>query len=132
MIPGKVVYASLGPVTIPNSLTTVGVFDTLGVEQVLLEITVATNALVAFQVNAVGHDGNPVGTLAGPGAILASAGADYTTPKAPIIKASADLTTLAVGNGWALIDTRGIRKLQIRATSGNAGGSPVTLWATGA
>lgn len=45
----------------------------------------------------------------------ASLAADYTTPNAPILAASGDLTTQAVGTGWVQIDTRGVYAVQIRA-----------------
>lgn len=45
----------------------------------------------------------------------ASAAANYTTPNAPILNASGDLTIQAIGTGWLQIDTRGVYAVQLRA-----------------
>lgn len=126
MIPGKSVYAYSGIVAIAQSGNTeVCSVDVSGLEHVMVEITVAVNTLDAFLLTAKGHQ-------KGPGLTLASATSDFTTPNAPVIKASGDLTGQTAGSGWVIVDVRGVRTLVISASSSSSGGSTVEAWVTGA
>lgn len=127
MIPGKNVFASAGPVLVPQAGTTELLrVDVAGLEHVLVQVAVVGQDLDVFTISAMGHPSAAAATLA-------SAAGDYTTPNAPVIKASADLTTLAAAaSGYALVDVRGWRVLIVSASSGNIAGSTVTAYVTGA
>ncbi len=101
--------------------------DVRGVDRVLLEIGAVGKLLDTFLVQARAH---PDGSLL----TLASASGDYTSPNGlTILDASGDLTSQAAGtSGWVLINTVGWDSLHISASSGDAAGSTVNVYASGA
>ena len=99
--------------------------DTEGIQRICVRLTVATNALAALQVSALFSSEDTTSVT------LASVATDYTVPKGLMVGASGDLTTLAVGSGWFIMDVTGISKLKISANSSAAGGSTLALNAGG-
>lgn len=91
-----------------DSLETVATFDVSNLERASFEITVATADLTAFAVQA---------RLSGAGSFvtLYSAAGDYTSPTGILVGTSGDLTTLAVGTGWLILDVAGIDAIRFRA-----------------
>ena len=82
--------------------------------------TGAANALDAFTVAYMYHP-------SGGWITVASAGADYTTPNDPVIKASGDLTALLTNtSGWAILDIRGAYGVRF-AASGAVGNATLTI-----
>lgn len=112
-------------VAIPNALTNVASVTVPHNAQgrAYLQFVIARNALAAFQVVARYHG-------ASADRIVASTAGNFTTPTAggPIAEASGDLTTAAVGTHWLrLQNLQDVESLTIKATSGNAAGSDVTV-----
>jgi hypothetical protein len=98
--------------------------DVEGLSRICVRLNVATNALAAFQIKAFfSSEDNSV--------TLFSTAADFLSPRGLLIGASGDLTTLAVGSGWFIMDVTGISKVVLSANSGNAGGSTLALSAGG-
>jgi len=95
-----------------------------GMETMAVSIRTANvQAINAFQVRAT--IGNEVFTLA-------SAGAAFTTPTAPIIRASGDLTALAANAaGYFILDVRGLSEVAVFAGCAGAGPTDVTVQFTG-
>ena len=100
-------------------------FNTAGISRLAVRLTVATNALAAFQIKArfSSEDGTEI--------VLFSTSADFLAPKGVLVAASGDLTTLAVGSGWFIIDVSGFSAVILAANSGNAGGSTLAVNAGG-
>lgn len=86
----------------------IAVLDVSGFAVLWLEFTIAAAALTAFTIEY---------RLSGSGTWLpmASAGADFTTPVHPVIRASGALPTAGLGNHWAKLDILGIHSVRIRA-----------------
>lgn len=102
----------------------VAVIEVGGRERTNIEFAVAGAALTAFTVE----------YLFAPSSgstyqMMANAAADFTAPGVndPVRGASADLTTAAVGEQWLVLDTRGVWKVRIRASSGGTA-SVVGTW----
>ena len=113
-----------------NALDNSGVQDvfalnTVGISRLAVRLTVATNALAAFQIKArfSSEDGTEI--------VLFSTSADFLAPKGVLVASSGDLTTLAVGSGWFIIDVSGFSAVILAANSGNAGGSTLAVNAGG-
>ena len=99
--------------------------DTSCIETLAVEAVVTGQNLDAFVVQGKVHPESTYVTLA-------SATADYTTPKSPIIRASGDLTGITAGaTGWFLMDVRPFYSVKVLASSGNVAGSTVTARAIG-
>ncbi len=99
--------------------------DTSCIENLAVEAVVTDQNLDAFVVQGKVHPESTYVTLA-------SATADYTTPKSPIIRASGDLTGITAGaTGWFLMDVRPFYSVKVLASSGNVAGSTVTARAIG-
>lgn len=114
----------------PNALDNSGVQDifTLNVEglkRICVRLTNATNALAAFNIKAY------FATEDTTAVVLFSTSADFVAPKGLLVAASGDLTTLAVGSGWFIMDVGGISKLVLSANSSAAGGSSLSVNAGG-
>lgn len=107
-----------------SGLQTLLSVNTVGTRRIFVMCTNTVNALAAFSVLVA-----PNNNLTAP-VVIAAAGADYTTPVAPMIRASGALTTLGVATGWFFMDTSGVDNVQVGATSGNAGGSVISCWAS--
>lgn len=82
--------------------------DVSGYSVLWLELVLTVAALTGFTV-----EYKLVGT--GSWLPMASAGAAYTTPTNPVLKASGDLTTLGIGTGFLKLDIAGINRVRIRA-----------------
>ena len=113
-----------------NALDNSGVQDvfalnTVGISRLAVRLTVATNALAAFQIKArfSSEDSTEI--------VLVSTSADFLAPKGVLVASSGDLTTLAVGSGWFIIDVSGFSAVILAANSGNAGGSTLAVNAGG-
>lgn len=101
--------------------TVVAVFDVTALSRLSVEIGLATQAFDAFGIDI---------KLAGSENWLpiASAGADYTTPKAPLLRASGDLTALAAGaKGFFQMDTQGIAFVRYFASAAVDGAVVTTI-----
>lgn len=97
-------------VTAAVTLTTIAEFDIPECEQLFGQLTVAVAALTEFELQ-----GRP--TAGSSYAALANATADFTTPNAPVIWASGDLTIAGVGVHHFLMDVRGIESVRVQAKS---------------
>lgn len=88
-----------------------------GLRRVWFRFAVTVRALTAFKVNGRFHPDD--GTYS----TLASAAADFTTPRGIVYGASGDLTTLAVGSGWLALDVQGLEQIQLvgRCATDNTG-----------
>lgn len=91
-----------------DALEDVAVLDVSGFSVMWLEFAIGVAALTAFSIEY---------RLSGLGNWLpmASAGADFTTPVHPVIKASGALPTAGLGNHWAKLDIQGIHSVRIKA-----------------
>lgn len=83
-------------------------------------VVVGGQALDAFQINVKYHADDSFHTVY-------DTAAEFTTPIGILIGTSGDLTTAAVGSHWFILETRGVYAVQIKASSGNAAGSAVTI-----
>jgi len=102
-----------------NALDNSGVQDifTLNVEglsRIAIKLTVATNALAAFVIQA-SFDGldatfNTIKSTAG----------EFTSPTGVLIDSSGDLTAQAVGTGWFVLDVAGFKVVKLQANSSGA------------
>lgn len=111
---------------VPNSNTQILKIPCLGLKRIFVTVGVATNALAGFNIQAQA-------TAAGPAVTFFSVAGDFTTPKGILVAASGDLTTLAAGaTGWFILEVEGLAYVIVNATSGNVGGSTLTVYAGGA
>lgn len=93
-----------------------------GLNRLAVHLTVGTNALAAFQIRGYLGDADTTPML------LKSTTADYTTTLHGIlIDDSGDLSTLAVGGGWFVLDVTGFDTIELWANSSAAGGSTLAL-----
>lgn len=118
-------YAASGAVTVPAaSNTTILQLPVSGLERIVVQFAVATQALDAFLIKAKAHpDASDI--------TLYSAAADFTTPAGLLLGASGDLTTVAAaGTGWFIMDVRGLHEVTIQA-SGAVDSAVVTAYAGG-
>lgn len=105
--------------------TNIMTINTTLMKRLFVICTVAGQTLDAF--NVLASTGNSITTQA----TLATIGTDYTTPLAPMIRASGNLTTQAVGTGWFIMDVGGLDRVVVQASSGNAAGSTISCWSSG-
>ena len=103
---------------------TVATFNVKAYTRIFVEVVVSGFAIDAFVIAARAH---PSGSFL----TLYSAALDYTAPSEILVGASGDLTTQAVGSGWFIMDVIGLEQVRISASSGNAAGSTVVLYAGG-
>lgn len=87
--------------------------DVAGLVRIGVHLTVATAALSAFQIQGLFHPDGAYVTLK-------SLAAHYTSPSGILVDSSGDLTTLAVGSGWFILDVAGLNKIKLRANSSAA------------
>lgn len=109
---GDIVSITDGPITVPASgTTTLAELDVSRFERILFQFDVATQALDAFLIQARAH------TDANYRSLYSIVG-DYTSPTGILVGASGDLTTVAAsGNGWFILDCKGLDGLRILASS---------------
>ncbi len=102
--------------------TSIGEISVLGLNQVVLRLANAAGG-GALDALTIQYQYHPSGDFV----TMVSTAANYTTPNWPVIKASADLTTLAAnGSGYVVLDVVGIYKVRILA-SANTDPATVTL-----
>lgn len=128
-IPGKLKTGTFQGVA--NAMDNSGVqdiftLDVRGMSRLCVRLVVATNALAAIQISALVTPNDSTYIL------LASASGDFTTAQDPMIRASADLTTLATGSGWFILNVTGLATVKISANSSAVGGSTLAMFAGGA
>lgn len=104
--------ASLPATIVPAAPGDMLTIDVKWLKQLFIQITVATAALTAFVVKGKSHK------AAAAAVTIASAAADFTTPKGLVKAASGDLTIQGVGSGWLALDVGGLEEITINATSG--------------
>lgn len=109
-----------------NAMDNSGVQDVFwlnveGMKRIAVRLQVATNALAAFVIQGL------VNIQDGTWITIASTSGDYLSPKGILVGASGDLTTLAVGSGWFILDVDGFSKIKIQANSSAVGGSSLAV-----
>lgn len=119
----KPIFAELNGAA--NAMDNSGVQDifTLNVEglsRIFIKLTVATNALAAFAIQGAVREDSVYVTLK-------STAGQFTSPTGILVDSSGDLTSLAVGTGWFVLDVAGLSVIKIRANSSAAGGSTLAL-----
>lgn len=121
---GPLLYAKSVVTAIPaTGNTDILELTTLGLKNIGVYFTVATNDLDAFIVSAKFHPDDTFHSL-------------YTgitsTPAGLVIAASGTLaTTAAAGSGWFLLDVRGIYAIKISVSGTVADTTAVNIYATG-
>lgn len=123
--PGLVIAENVAVVVVPTGNTELLELPTLDLSTVGIEINPTVNALDAFIVQ---------GRMSPEGAYqtISSAPGDYTTPNAPVIRASGNLTVLGAGAlGWLLYNVLMFYSIKIFASANAAGNSVVTIRAIG-
>lgn len=98
--------------------------DVSGIVRIAARLVVATANLAAFQIKAIFHQDDTVWT------ILRSTTAQFTTPSGVFIEASGDLSLLAVGSGYFIMDCAGLSKVRLAANS-SAASSTLALFGSG-
>jgi len=95
-----------------------GTFDVCGRDVMYVDLTTTGDTLSGFSVEYRAHENAQYQTVA-------EAAADYTTPIAPVVRASGDLTIAAVGDHALILDVRGIES--VRLLVDHAGESAATV-----
>lgn len=108
-------------IAVLEALTALNTIDTVLYDRLNVQINVASNALDQFTVQAKVQSDAPFINVA-------TVGASFTALSFPMLSASGDLTTQAVGNGSFIMDCSGYVAVKLSAASGNAGGSVVDLY----
>lgn len=104
--------------------TTLSEVPTTSLRRLMCEIVVSSKLLGAFSILA-----RP--TKDAPYVTLYNATGQFIAPAGPLIGASGDLTTQAVGTGWFIMDVQGMESVKITAASGDAAGSTVDIYVGG-
>lgn len=123
---GARLIASNTSVTVAQSgNTTLLDVDVSRYDRIMVHVAVTGQNLDAFLIKGAG-------SLDGTLETLYSTAANFTAPTGLIVGASGDLTTLAAAaTGWFIMDTTGLKRVQILASSGNVAGSTVSVYAGG-
>lgn len=96
-----------------DAIEDIAVIDVSGFKSLWLEFALGVASLTAFTVEyRLGSVGNWMP--------MAAAGADYTTPTHPVLKASAALPTAGVGNHFLKLDITGVHSVRIRAAGASS------------
>jgi len=95
--------------------------ETEGMTRIAVKLTVGTNALAAFVIQAKFRADDTAWTT------LRSTTAQYTAPNGILVETSGDLSLLAVGTGYFIMDVAGIARLKLQANSSAAGGSTLAI-----
>ena len=120
-------YVALANVMDNSGVQDIFDIDVTGVERLAVHLTVATNALAAFQIKAITNPDDTVFVT------LASASGDFTAPKGFLIGASGDITLAAVAaTHWFYMFVAGLSRIRLSANSSAAGGSSLALYAAAA
>lgn len=113
-------------VTMDNSgVQDIVTIDVSGLTRISVRLLVATNALAAFVIKGLVNSSDTTWLT------LKSTGAQYTTPGGILVDVSGDLTSLAVGSGWFVLDVAGFDKIRLAAKSSAAGGSTLAIFGAG-
>ena len=107
----RIIEFDLSATLVPASTTEFITVPVEGVDRVMVHLVVAVAALTGFAIKA------KVNAKADAD-ILYNAAGDFTSPSGALVDASGDLTTLAIGTGWFILDTKGLDSIIIAATSG--------------
>ena len=113
----------IAAVTVPNSSTLQATFVVGKSVRMMVKLTVATAALTNFAISARA-------TVAATYDTLYNTTADFTTPKGVLVGCSGDLTLQGVGNGWFLMDVRGMESVRLHATSAGTATLALNMGAT--
>lgn len=115
-IPAAVVPAS-------STLIADSTLPTMGCGKLAVHMTVAVAALTGLTVQ---------GRVTNADAFfdIVSAGANFTTPKYPILGASGDVTIQGVGSGWFIMDVRGFEAVRLKGTSAGTATLALAMGAT--
>jgi len=120
-----IIYVQRSTVSITDedvneALKPFAIFLTNGAEVLSIEMTVSENALDQFEI---------LYQFAKGGTFIqrVTAALDFTTPNAPVLGASGSFLTAAVGLHWVTLDVKGVYSVQLKAASGNAAGSKITV-----
>lgn len=97
------------------------IIDVEGCARLACRLTVATNALAAFAIQALFNPADATYYT------LRNVAAQFSTPSGILVDTSGDLTTQAVGTGWFVLDCAGISKIKLQANSSAAGGSTIAI-----
>jgi hypothetical protein len=115
-------YIASSAVTVALGTTDeVLVFQPSGARRFGATVVIGGQALDAFQINVKYHASDASYQT------LYSTAGSFTSPAGILVGASGDLTAAAVGSHWFILDVSGIYEVQIKASSGNAAGSAVTV-----
>lgn len=120
-------YTTTGIAVAQSGLTDLAIIDVSDVARLSVEIAVTGQALDAFVILARFHPSGSYQTLF-------STADEFTfvdDVATLLVGSSGDLTTLAVGSGWFILDTLGIDAIKLQASSGNVAGSTVALYVGG-
>lgn len=107
-----------------GSTDTVATFNVKAYTRIFVEVAVSGFAIDAFVISARAH---PSGSFL----TLYNTAVDFTSAAELLVGASGDLTTQVVGSGWFIMDVMGLEQVRVSASSGNAAGSTVVLYAGG-
>lgn len=120
--PGRIVADNVAVSVIQTGNTVILEVDTSSIERLGLSLLVATQAIDAFIMEV---KFSPDDTY------LSVKSSAWQTAGAILLASSGDLTTQAVGTGWATIDVTPFYSVRFSASGGNATPSVVTIRATG-
>jgi len=108
-----------GNAAIGTVLEEIFVMDVKRMDRIFIQIDLTGEALTGFEVQGLAHPSGAHQTLY-------SATGDFTSPAGMVVDASGDLTVLAVGTGWLILDVRSLYEVKLLAkTLGGAGVSQV-------
>lgn len=91
-----------------DSIETIAEIDVANANILYVQFTVATAAFTDFNVDYRAHASGTYFTVAG-------VSADYTTPNAPVLKASGDLTVAGIASHWIKLDVQGVESVRLQA-----------------
>ena len=91
-----------------DALETLVEIDVTYAKVLYVQFTVAVASLTDFNVDYRAH-------VSGTYFNVASVAGDYTTPNAPVLKASGDLTASAAGSHWLKLDVEGVESVRLQA-----------------
>jgi hypothetical protein len=91
-----------------DTLETILEVDVKEQTEMLVVFTVATAILSDFNVDFRAKGSGSYVTVAG-------AGADFTTPKHPVLGADSDLNTATVASHWLKLNVKGVESVRIQA-----------------
>lgn len=103
--------------------TLIGTYKVDKSSRMMVRLTVAVAALTGFSISARA-------TTAAAYNILYNVSADFTAPKGILIGTSGDLTVQGVGNGWLIMDVRGLESIEFRAVSAGTATLALNMGAT--